>query len=119
VEADLQRFYGLDLADMWRGKLTVRKVAVLVANLPPGAQTWVDYGGPLSVAPEVEATYSLEGTLNHIAWLFGGKQGQPPEMRDYPPLTDTTHQAAPAMDKAAKWKAREAERQRKLQENTE
>ena len=31
---------GLDLLDLWRGTLTPRKAAVLMANLPPGAALW-------------------------------------------------------------------------------
>ena len=36
LEADLARYYQLDLADMWRGRLSVRRVSVLVHHLPPG-----------------------------------------------------------------------------------
>ena len=41
IEADFQHYYnGLDLLDLWRGTLTPRKAAVLMANLPPGAALW-------------------------------------------------------------------------------
>lgn len=37
MEADLQRFYGLDYRDRWRdgtGRLTLRRLAVLIEHLP-------------------------------------------------------------------------------------
>lgn len=39
VEADLQRTYGVDLVDLWRGELTLRRVRVLLENLPPDSTT--------------------------------------------------------------------------------
>lgn len=49
----MQRVYGLDLADLWRGKLSLRKLAVLVSHLPPGSAVWtvetdLDYGWTLT-----------------------------------------------------------------------
>lgn len=35
VEADLQRFYGVALADYWRGGLSIRRLSVLIHHLPP------------------------------------------------------------------------------------
>ncbi|WDS51650.1 tail assembly chaperone [Microbacterium phage Barnstormer] len=37
VEADLLRFYGVDLGGLYRGELSLRRVSVLIANLPPDA----------------------------------------------------------------------------------
>ncbi|AQW55298.1 hypothetical protein ACIQPP_05615 [Streptomyces violaceusniger] len=40
VEADLIRYYGGDpLAAYWRGRITLRKLRVLVENLPPDSAT--------------------------------------------------------------------------------
>lgn len=39
VEADLQRFYGVDLADLWRGALSIRRLSVLVYGLPAESLT--------------------------------------------------------------------------------
>ena len=36
----MQRFYGVDLGDLWRGVLTPRRATVLMVNLPPGAALW-------------------------------------------------------------------------------
>ncbi|GEB46944.1 hypothetical protein MTE01_28890 [Microbacterium testaceum] len=35
MEADLQRFHGVDLGALWRGELTIRRLSVLVFHLPP------------------------------------------------------------------------------------
>lgn len=45
VEADLQRFYGVDLGDLWRGRLSVRRLSVLIAHLPPGSAVWAAENG--------------------------------------------------------------------------
>lgn len=39
LEADLQDL-GLWLGDLWTGKLTVRRVAVIASQLKPGARVW-------------------------------------------------------------------------------
>lgn len=39
VEADLQRYYGVDLRDLWRGGLSLRRVGVLIVGLPPESLT--------------------------------------------------------------------------------
>jgi hypothetical protein len=39
IEADLQRTYGVDLVDLWRGTLTLRRVRVLLEGLPPDSST--------------------------------------------------------------------------------
>lgn len=35
MEADLQRFYQIDYRDRWRGRLSLRRINVLVQHLPP------------------------------------------------------------------------------------
>lgn len=35
VEADLQRYYRVDLRDLWTGRLTLRRLRVLLDGLPP------------------------------------------------------------------------------------
>lgn len=35
LEADLLRYYGVDLADLWRGELSLRRLSVLLNALPP------------------------------------------------------------------------------------
>jgi hypothetical protein len=61
IEADLQRFYNVDLLDMYRpdGKLSLRKVVVLVNHLPPESTTMTAIRN--SVTPEI-AALAGEGT---------------------------------------------------------
>jgi hypothetical protein len=37
VEADFQRFYGIDLGGLWTGELRPHRAARLTSQLPPGA----------------------------------------------------------------------------------
>ena len=37
VEADFQRFYGIDLGELWTGRLGPRRAARLASQLPPDA----------------------------------------------------------------------------------
>lgn len=39
LEADLQRYYGIDLADLWHAGLSVRRLSVLIAGLPSDSLT--------------------------------------------------------------------------------
>lgn len=39
MEADLLRYYGVDLLDLYRGVLSVRRLGVLVRGLPPQSAT--------------------------------------------------------------------------------
>jgi len=39
VEADLHRIYGVDLVGLWSGQLTLRKLRVLIEQLPPDCAT--------------------------------------------------------------------------------
>jgi hypothetical protein len=39
LEADLQRYYQVDIADLWRSGLSVRRLSVFVAALPPDSMT--------------------------------------------------------------------------------
>lgn len=39
IEADLERHYQRDLCDLWRGRLTIRKLRVLIDGLPPDSAT--------------------------------------------------------------------------------
>ncbi|MGW5876709.1 hypothetical protein ACWFMI_09210 [Nocardiopsis terrae] len=45
MEADLARYYRIELADLWRGRLSLRRLAVLVRHLPPDSATAVAAGG--------------------------------------------------------------------------
>jgi hypothetical protein len=107
VEADLHRFYQVDLVDMYRGSLTVRKVAVLVLNLPRGAQTWTALGGASAISSETEAGWIVEHALYAIAHQQAKGSGKGPEMRPYPPgLEEMAEKARKTMSRAERFKAK-------------
>lgn len=84
LEADLQRYYGLDLADMWRGKITPRKVAVLAIHLPPGAAIRRTGPDDLHWSHESQVLVSLFDQIRHLSWGLAGGQGRPPQPQERP-----------------------------------
>ncbi|GAB2767510.1 hypothetical protein [Sinomonas soli] len=110
MEADLHRFYGLDLDGMYAGRLRPRKVANLVENLPRGAAVWVHTGGPRAVSDETEALWAVEAAVAAGNWQRGGGKGTKPEMRPFPEGLLTVR--ARAEERAARTKAK-AERFRR------
>lgn len=75
MEADLLRFYNVDLADLWRGGLTLRRLSVLVQNLPPGSACW-------SRVNEVPYGWTLTDFL--LADIFHAFAGEPHPSRPKP-----------------------------------
>ncbi len=59
VEADFQRFYGLDLGEMWTGGMGPRRAARLASQLPPGAAIYRPDGLDSQI-------YSLEAQLLRV-----------------------------------------------------
>lgn len=45
MEADLARYYRIELADLWRGLLSLRRLAVLTRHLPSDSATAMAVGG--------------------------------------------------------------------------
>lgn len=56
MEADFQRYYGIDYLDRWRGKLSLRRIHVLMRQLPAQSAT-------ASAMRDYEAHWSLEAVL--------------------------------------------------------
>ncbi|MDK9644781.1 hypothetical protein FAM15346_001847 [Propionibacterium freudenreichii] len=48
LEGDFQQTYGIDLRDLWRGRLSAARCWVLLAQLPPGSRIWRMLGGPMA-----------------------------------------------------------------------
>ncbi|WP_198940488.1 hypothetical protein [Micromonospora sp. CB01531] len=78
VEADLQRYYQIDLADLWRGRLTLRRLATLLRYLPIGAATLGTYGDP-------DAGWTRTDYL--LTDVFHALTGKPHPARPAPPST--------------------------------
>jgi hypothetical protein len=96
LEADLEHYYRRDLLDLWRGTMTLRKLATLARDLPPGAALWRARGD--ADAWTIEAHLAAHGVdeINALrAELVGGQitpllrpgeqqagAGQPPVTRE-------------------------------------
>ncbi len=92
---------------MYRGLLTVRKVAVLVMNLPRGAQTWRAVGGAVAITAEVESAWMIEHTLMKIAHGQAGGKGKAPEPREFPAgLLEQAAKAAKTQSRAEAFRAK-------------
>ena len=95
------RVYGVDLLDVFRGRLTLRRVLVLVKGLPPGSMTGYLEGGPSALSNEAnlirDVGWRLECT---ILAAVGAKSSQMPS-RPEPPEPG--------------WQDKIAERQRKAE----
>nr|DAS24128.1 MAG TPA: protein of unknown function (DUF5361) [Caudoviricetes sp.] len=75
----------MDLLDVWRGSLTLRRVAVLVRGLPAGSALWRAEGGPGAWSAEERAV--REGAWlvqSQLLAVFGGSSAQTPQ-RPSPP----------------------------------
>lgn len=79
MEADFQRFYGLDLADLWRGTLGARKAGVLAMHLPPDSAVMRREGGAGSRTVAEKALEAIiHGQQAQMAQQAGEKPPSPP-----------------------------------------
>ena len=72
------------MADMYRGRISIRKVSVLASHLPRGGAVGVRLGGAAAISEEVEGSWLIEAALYRIAHGQAGGKGKAPEMREYP-----------------------------------
>lgn len=113
VEADLQRYYQIDLADMYRGKITPRRVAVLVQHFPRGAMTWQLVGGPGAVTAEEEALWGVHYLQQSQLYQAAGNTGTKPEMRDYPEGQEAKQSAVDRIESNARaWREQQQKHRR-------
>lgn len=66
IEADLQRYYGLALGDVTTGRLSWRRLRVLVAQLPPDSALARALNGP--AADWAPTEYLLAHVVDLLAW---------------------------------------------------
>ncbi|QWW20127.1 hypothetical protein I6B53_03250 [Schaalia sp. 19OD2882] len=113
IEADLLRVYGVDLLGLFRGELTLRRLAVLVRGMPPGSTTAFLEGGRAAWSNEVAAVHE-EGWLlrDVVVQLLAGKGAKRPPAPE-PPEPGWLDKAAAREDKQLRklenWLARHPE----------
>ncbi|MGW1716436.1 hypothetical protein [Streptomyces sp. NPDC002156] len=85
MEADLLRYYGTDLLDWHRGRLSSRRLAVLVKHLPRDCALNRELHG--EAAEWTVTDHLLAATVDHLAaanWMFASvnsaEDADPPEL---------------------------------------
>lgn len=79
LEADFQRFYQIDLADLYRGKLGARKAAVLAVHLPPESAVMRAEGGDGALTITEHQLRGLQYTLEMQMYQAAGGKGKKPQ----------------------------------------
>lgn len=73
MEADLQRFHGVDYLDRWRGRLSLRKIGALVLYLPPDSAC-------KEILRELKPHWSVEAhLLDELRMALVGSKKNPPK----------------------------------------
>lgn len=89
VEADLQRFYDADLSDLTTGRLTWRRLAVLIAGLPRESVTVQEVNGPDLAWGLAEHLLAFIGDgIQAGNWQRSGGKGKPPKPTPRPGVQD-------------------------------
>ncbi|MEV7925306.1 hypothetical protein [Kitasatospora sp. NPDC088779] len=101
LRADFQRFYGLDLADVWRGHLSPRRAWALAEHLPEESALAASLAGGPEHRGWTLQTHLLAHLLNAVRFadannvrVNGGKLKRDPE----PVKTPSTARKRPALD---------------------
>ncbi len=102
LAADLRRFFGVSLRDMWAGRISVVEVADCAAHIPRGGAVGEWFGGFYAVTAEVEAVWELSHIL---AQVNSKKKVKPREMPEG--VRDREARAAKAAARAEKWLRRQ------------
>lgn len=104
LEADLAAEYGVDLVDLWRGGLTLRRVAVLATQLPAGSRVWQATGGPRAWSDEYHGLLAVMNRVERLEWRKtedGSKGKNPPQMQEPPPFVGDAQAKASTADAKA------------------
>jgi len=82
IEADLQRWYGVELGDRYRGRLTDRRLLVLIRHLPRDSALMWD-ADPETAAWGLAEQLSAAQTdaLNMLAWMYANRNQRHPTAR--------------------------------------
>lgn len=86
VEADWQHYYGLDLLDVFRGRISLRKASVLTSGLPAGAGLWRLWGGDNAWSDNTHLLNQILYRLDRLEYGVAGGKGRAPREQEPPPL---------------------------------
>lgn len=105
---------GIDLADMYAGKVRVGLVAAIVEHLPPGSAVGVDMGGAAARSYEWHALRQLGLQVDGLIAGLAGKGAKRPEPWPLPEGTAARRdREAREAEKKARWRANADRRQAK------
>lgn len=109
LEADFERYYSIDLVDLYRGHLTPRKAQTLAIRLPPGALTWQDVGTDAAWSTESHLLAQIVDTLNAANYQRAGGKGDKPKPLPRPTdLKEIQDKRERMLQRASKFKARQS-----------
>jgi hypothetical protein len=99
VEADLQRYYHIALSDLAAGRLSWRRLSVLISRLPLSATLWHELHGS---AVEWDVSDHLLATVVDLLaagnWQRGGGKGRRPRRMKRPGAGGTTRHGRTEQD---------------------
>lgn len=101
----------MDLVDLWRGRITFRRLATLTLRLPAGGQLWQATGGARAWSDTYAGLVATHHGLNVLAWQQtedGQKGKNGPDPAEPPPFyTDVDERISTADANARKFEARQ------------
>lgn len=102
LAADLRRFFGVRLSDVWVGKEDMLEVAHCAANLPRGSAVSEWYGGWGAISAEDEALRRVEYLLQAQMAQAAGKKQRVPEPETPKGIRDVQARAKKKQDRMAR-----------------
>ena len=79
----------------------MRRLCVLVMNMPRGAMTWQMVGGGRAITGEVEASWNTTHAIAMLNYNMAGGKGKAPQMPEYPKgLGEVVEKQSVAVSKA-------------------
>jgi hypothetical protein len=104
----------MDLLDLYRGKLSPRKAALLALNLPAGSPVWLEMGGPLAWTSQdyfAAAQLHAQQVSNWMQTEDAENGRNAPEMLEHPPYAkDRERETQKIVSQAERFLARQKAR---------
>lgn len=94
IEADLDRVYGIDLLDFWRGRISLRALSVRVRYLPRESALWQATASDLSWPDGNYLLAVIANALHGANWQRAGGKGSQPKPVTLPADARKSSQAA-------------------------